>query len=521
LGTDISQRARRAGVRGRPRLLDIVAGGTVLAAVWLGTTCDSTDRTSSIPAQIESVIAQANPSPGPTEPTYTEFTTDASVLVLTHSFSGRTAAAGVEIARALGARMFTYDEPPSLLNLGLRICTTSLAAVKRVNLAGVRTIYMGFPIWSLEPSLPAWCVMRSLDLEGVRVVPFYTYLHMACSSRIEDFVREIRSRGGTPLAPIAIRIPTGFKAKDVADVTREALFVRKDLWFEGEDRVPGCRSGPARHGARLCEVPEGETWVGEVPSEMDIPSAEPPRRIRVPGFLIDEKEVTWGQYSQCMEEGACPRVPDTSFQSIWNLLMTGDQELPVPCVGIEEAASYCRWAGLRLPSSAEWVRAARGADARIFPWGDEFVGSPARTRCNLGEKPADGLPEYGPVPPDADWTSDGVPGLARGCSFPLDRSPFGVCDMAGNLSEWTLDTDRGIRRESLKGGNWLGSEPRDGRIAETMDLVVNPTVLLADSRDLTGDLMIEAGISADNPAGRSFAKRGFYVSGFRCAADLP
>ncbi|MCX4239309.1 formylglycine-generating enzyme family protein [Paraliomyxa miuraensis] len=149
--------------------------------------------------------------------------------------------------------------------------------------------------------------------------------------------------------------------------------------------------------------------------------AMPVRQVQVDAFWIDETEVTVDEYSQCVMDGATCSSPSMGGNCNWGVAGRGDH--PVNCVVWDQAMMYCAWAGGRLPTEAEWEKAARGDDARNFPWGN--MPSPSCAH----------------VVAEDDMGVDGCGTSATMAvgSKPMGMSPYGAHDMSGNVSEWVAD----------------------------------------------------------------------------------
>jgi formylglycine-generating enzyme required for sulfatase activity len=146
------------------------------------------------------------------------------------------------------------------------------------------------------------------------------------------------------------------------------------------------------------------------------PNEIPDHEVQLSAYWMDQLEVTNAMYALCMNTGACD--PPQSFRSQRRADYFENIEFkdyPVVYVTWGQAKAYCEWVGRRLPTEAEWERAARGDDFRTFPW---------------GEDKADGLlTNFNMLVGDT----------SRVGTYPLGASPFGVLDMAGNVAEWVND----------------------------------------------------------------------------------
>jgi formylglycine-generating enzyme required for sulfatase activity len=145
-------------------------------------------------------------------------------------------------------------------------------------------------------------------------------------------------------------------------------------------------------------------------------SEGPLHAVYLRAFWIDRTEITNAMYAACVKAGAC-RPPGESHSKTRADYYDepGFDDYPVIYVSWQDAQGYCHWAGRRLPSEAEWEKAGRGTQARLYPWGETPPG--ART-ANFDNQVGDTI---------------------RVGSLLAGASPYGALDIAGNVSEWTAD----------------------------------------------------------------------------------
>jgi formylglycine-generating enzyme required for sulfatase activity len=239
------------------------------------------------------------------------------------------------------------------------------------------------------------------------------------------------------------------------------------------------------------------------------------RQVTLAAFAIDRDEVSVAGYRACVAAGACEL----------DALIDGDERYlrddgPMVNVTWLEARDFCHWRGGRLPTEAEWERAARGDDGRRWPWG--FTDRPAdfnhgQQRVPLMEQIERGISALDLVgDPDA---SDGAAELAPPGSYPWGAGPYGTRDQAGNVAEWTADV-RGTSGDTLGyTGESLINPFRDGQ--DTDPRVVRggswrqPAFLgRANLRDPIGLITFQGARRLFQPQER------FSYIGFRCARSL-
>jgi sulfatase modifying factor 1 len=142
-------------------------------------------------------------------------------------------------------------------------------------------------------------------------------------------------------------------------------------------------------------------------------------RVRLSGFFLDRYEVSVADYGACVRVGRCAAPPYER-----GALRFKRADFPVTLVSWDDARAFCAFRGARLPTEAEFERAARGSVSRRFPWG------------NLAN---DHLANHGRLGMDVTDESDGFSELAPVGSFSAGRTPDGFFDLAGNAAEWVQD----------------------------------------------------------------------------------
>lgn len=189
----------------------------------------------------------------------------------------------------------------------------------------------------------------------------------------------------------------------------------------------------------------------------------PQQRITLQAFLIDRFEVTNVQYRRFL------RVSGQQPPAYWDGLdfPAGQADFPVVGVSWEQVQAYCRWAGRRLPTEAEWEKACRGVDGRLYPWGMDWKPDWANLDPFPGQN-QEGKPVTGQAANllEEAWQllkAGPQPAVRRGLqpvgSYPQGASPFGVQDLAGNASEWVLDWYNFADYSGLPDKNPLSTAP--------------------------------------------------------------
>jgi len=247
-----------------------------------------------------------------------------------------------------------------------------------------------------------------------------------------------------------------------------ALAAAAAAWYFASRDASTMRIG--KDGAPAVLVPAGNFTMGD-------DEISPIRKLFVDAFYMDQFETTTARYEKYLKSTGSDKVPDFWEERTGK----GVDEMPVIGVSWNEANAYCRWAGKRLPTETEWEKAARGTDARLYPWG---ASAPTVEHANY---------------------LNGAPGPYEGAlspvgAHPAGRSPYGVDDLSGNASEWVAD--------------WFSE-------SFTADDVYNPRgPSVGDKKTIRGGGRYDP-VTRLGATGRWFASPDTRADdiGFRCASD--
>lgn len=189
-----------------------------------------------------------------------------------------------------------------------------------------------------------------------------------------------------------------------------------------------------------CSIPSGEFMMGCDSELFGLCNGgnSPYHLVRLSAYKIDKYEVTSGDYQKCIDAGDCSNnnaiephysgyKKDSEENSYCNLGAEGKSNHPMNCVSWFGAIAYCNWLNRRLPTEAEWEKAARGTDGRMYPWGNKEPNCDYAIMALYNEE-TDRY-DYG-CGINSTWAIG---------SKDKGMSPYGVYDMAGNVFEWVND----------------------------------------------------------------------------------
>jgi formylglycine-generating enzyme required for sulfatase activity len=248
-------------------------------------------------------------------------------------------------------------------------------------------------------------------------------------STINVVVPTASPAGSATAPPTAVPIPASAPEEPPVDAALG------DTWVRPVD------------AAKMVYVPAGAFEMGS--DDPFYNNENPPHVVQLEDFWIDRTEVTNAQYRLCEEVGVCK--PPREAGSVTRDIYYGDaahDAYPVIWVSWYRAVAYCKWVGGRLPTEEEWEYAARGPEARWYPWGDR----PDGTRLNYCDA-------NGPLDHADENANDGYADTAPVGSYTQGASWCGALDMVGNVWEWVWDWYGFYPSEANP--SWLASDMED------------------------------------------------------------
>lgn len=293
------------------------------------------------------------------------------------------------------------------------------------------------PLWKtiLRRIRPALLLTLAFGLLGILLsITGMTYTNLTANGALSKATLVAVARTSTPIPPT---ITPTLTLTPTSTLTPIPTLTRTPIPTLG----PGSILKRSEDKMAMVYVPAGPFTMGSKNGQED---EKPVHTVTLPAYWLDQTEVTNDMYNLCTQAKVCQ--PPASSSSASRRSYFGDPAFgnyPVIYVNWNQAISYCKWVGARLPSEAEWEKAARGSDARTFPWGDDLD----KHYANFFGGTAD---------------------TTRVADFKIGKSPFGIYDLAGNVWEWVSSeykpypykaTDGRENLETggnrvLRGGSW-------------------------------------------------------------------
>lgn len=242
-----------------------------------------------------------------------------------------------------------------------------------------------------------------------------------------------------------------------------------------------------RDGAPLVLIPAGPFPMGVPKGDRDGGRDEYPNHVvMLDAYYIDKFEVTNGRYWEFVRATGHrpPQHPKDPTRNLWHGTVPPESIADRPAINVDwfDAEAYCKWAGRRLPTEAEWEKAARGTDDRRFPWGNV---EPTHKHLNFNQR----------------WQGEKT--LMPVGSYEAGKSPYGVYDMAGNVWEWVADWYDAYYYEKSPARNPKGPATGTRKVLRSSGWEVETPLVRSVTRVMS------------DPLNRN------HSTGFRCAADAP
>lgn len=256
-----------------------------------------------------------------------------------------------------------------------------------------------------------------------------------------------------------------------------------------------CKSGKCV-GLDVATIPAGTFFMGCAPNDPNCYNEEKPGHlVTLNAFYLDRKEVTVAQMKACYDAGECPFFSGAPGCSGEDAAANADKTMT--CAYWNDAVAYCTWTGGRLPTEAEWEKAARGgcelypdgqceAQASVYPWGDAAMTCALANAWDVGN------------------AADCVGFVTAPGLLPTGKSPYGVLDMAGNAAEWVADWYDASYYTFTPFDGWMN--PKGPSVA-------------TDARAMRGGAYSWPAVLQRNSA-RSSSSGSTKYAGFRCAHDV-